>query len=711
MKIDLHLHTKKCKQGDGPKRIIGTNDFIKKMRENDVGICAITNHNHFDMKAYEEIINEDPYLVVFPGIELDVKYRGEQYHIIAICEPKKRKKFLEIFDNEPDRDYDAYYLEYKDFIHRIQSFNPEDIIVIPHFLDKDKKRSLNVEAKDKLSSDLEDYLIILEAGKLQTMGVINAHNELSLIGSDVKDWSAYSESEIPDIKFRISSFKMFYELASNTTVFINTYLQDTFAHSIPVKVDEKKLNNDVNIYEDTNVIFGEKGSGKTILLKKYIYPYLKKKGLNTFLHEGKEYNDQYGEIIDNYKKSVIVSESILKTIESNFEFIINYNEAVQPNFITHFKKYYNNSNANKKAEKIKKIDSKFNNNDTNTFELISLNLEEEIAKINDVKKINDNVRKEERIEKSLLNEQLNYLKDDLIDLAVEDYKKTFISENVDSFLTTLKNSVQKKTGKVSKPNNIGFAGLVSNRLRRTEVNSDLQIKLKEVQSKQTNKLGYIPNKGNTYLVTSIEVLQPGETYNERKIFDRDKIIRNRSIIEKIHNFDVNNFKDVNDYFDFEEKMVAPGRFSNEIIKKKSVVKINGKDDYLPSEGEKAIITISGLLEDENYDCYLFDEIERGLGQKYITDYIIPKLKELRDKGKTIIVSTHNSNIAINTLPSQTIYCDYKIDSTNIYYWGNLYTNKLIGIEERDELIWKEKALVHLEGSEEMFGKRRNIYGV
>ncbi|WP_077706546.1 hypothetical protein [Virgibacillus dokdonensis] len=328
-----------------------------------------------------------------------------------------------------------------------------------------------------------------------------------------------------------------------------------------------------------------------------------------------------------------------------------------------------------------------------------------------MKDINDYIRKDEQVEKHLLNEQLNYLKDDLIDLAVEDYKKTFISENGDSFLTTIKNSVQKKTGKVSKPNNIGFAGLVSNRLKRIEVNSDLKIKLKEVQHKKTNKLGYIPNKGNTYLVTSIEVLQPGETYNERKIFDRDKIKRNRSIIEKIHSFGVNNFKGVNDYFDFEERMVSPGAFSNEIIKKKSVVKINGNEDYLPSEGEKAIITISGLLEDENYDCYLFDEIERGLGQKYITDYIIPKLKELRDKGKTIIVSTHNSNIAINTLPSQTIYCDYKINSTNIYYWGNLYTNKLIGIEERDELIWKEKALVHLEGSEEMFGKRRNIYGV
>lgn len=30
MKIDLHIHTKRCKQGDSPKRKISTNNFIKK---------------------------------------------------------------------------------------------------------------------------------------------------------------------------------------------------------------------------------------------------------------------------------------------------------------------------------------------------------------------------------------------------------------------------------------------------------------------------------------------------------------------------------------------------------------------------------------------------------------------------------------------------------------------------------------------------------
>ncbi|ADZ65059.1 hypothetical protein BUI56_11510 [Lactococcus lactis subsp. lactis] len=44
------------------------------------------------------------------------------------------------------------------------------------------------------------------------MGIINAHKELAIIGSDVKDWSTYSSSNLPEIKFKIETFKKFVEL-------------------------------------------------------------------------------------------------------------------------------------------------------------------------------------------------------------------------------------------------------------------------------------------------------------------------------------------------------------------------------------------------------------------------------------------------------------------------------------------------------------------
>jgi predicted metal-dependent phosphoesterase TrpH len=48
MKIDIHTHTKKIKQGDSENRNVDINTFTEIIKETDVKILAITNHNHFD---------------------------------------------------------------------------------------------------------------------------------------------------------------------------------------------------------------------------------------------------------------------------------------------------------------------------------------------------------------------------------------------------------------------------------------------------------------------------------------------------------------------------------------------------------------------------------------------------------------------------------------------------------------------------------------
>ena len=70
MKIDLHTHTKRCKQRDSPKRNIDSNKFISKMIDNDISICAITNHNHFDLEEFQTINNAEKNFCIFPGIEI-----------------------------------------------------------------------------------------------------------------------------------------------------------------------------------------------------------------------------------------------------------------------------------------------------------------------------------------------------------------------------------------------------------------------------------------------------------------------------------------------------------------------------------------------------------------------------------------------------------------------------------------------------------------
>ena len=89
-KIDLHIHTQSCKQGDGKKREISPEDFVKKLRENSLEICAITNHNKFDIGEFKKIRELDDELTIFPGMEIDVTlYNGKHKHIIVVASPEK----------------------------------------------------------------------------------------------------------------------------------------------------------------------------------------------------------------------------------------------------------------------------------------------------------------------------------------------------------------------------------------------------------------------------------------------------------------------------------------------------------------------------------------------------------------------------------------------------------------------------------------------
>lgn len=53
MKVDIHVHTKEIKSGDALTRNINAETFSDTIKNTDVKILAITNHNHFDKKQFE----------------------------------------------------------------------------------------------------------------------------------------------------------------------------------------------------------------------------------------------------------------------------------------------------------------------------------------------------------------------------------------------------------------------------------------------------------------------------------------------------------------------------------------------------------------------------------------------------------------------------------------------------------------------------------
>lgn len=704
MKVDLHMHTKKCKRGDSSKRNIKPEDLISKLTDNNVSICSITNHNHFDLDEFNTIYHSDINFCIFPGIELDIKFDDFHYHIVLVCNPKKADLFNETFDNESNRDYDSYFLTYNELIQKVTCFSPDDLILVPHFLDKDKERSFNIHNKNRLKEDLKSYIIFLETGNMKSMGIINDHNEISLLGSDVTDWEKYTNYYLPEIKFNITSFEKLIELAKDPSLFIKLLLQDSKHFKIRLPKSE------ISIYEDINVVFGEKGSGKTVLLEDYIYPYFNSSGFKTIFHEGKNYNDLYKQLIKEYEDVVSIPKDKTEILIQNLTDILGYHEHLPKNFITNFKEHRSKTLKNKKAKLIKKFYSKFSNDTVINFSSFISKINTNNTHINSVIDLNNSTDRDPN-KKEKLNIELQDLKEHLLTQSINKYKMYFSSKNTESFLESLKNSISKKTGTTHLYNNIGFSKLVSSRLTRLENNHSFKKLINQTELEHNQTLGYLPQKGKITLNTKVSFLKSSDKFGEDSPYDKNSIKSNREIVKKLEDFNLLSYRNINDYFDIEEKSIDPEEFISQTLKKQSLVKINETENYKPSEGEQAILTISSILEDTSYDCYIFDEIERGLGNKYITTYLIPKIKYLRSLGKIIVLSTHNANIAVNTLPITTLYCNYDVKDKNIYYVGNMYSNYLEGVVDSQILTWEDKALIHLEGNANMFNVRRNVYGI
>ena len=99
MKIDIHTHTKKIKTGDAETRNVTPSRFNEIIRNTDVKILAITNHNHFDKTQYEEIdeLVKDV-CQIWPGIELDILQDGQKAHLLVVANYEKTNSINKIFN-------------------------------------------------------------------------------------------------------------------------------------------------------------------------------------------------------------------------------------------------------------------------------------------------------------------------------------------------------------------------------------------------------------------------------------------------------------------------------------------------------------------------------------------------------------------------------------------------------------------------------------
>lgn len=714
MKIDIHTHTKKTKTGDSENRNISAERFDEIIRATDVKILAITNHNFFDFEQYNNINNKvNDICQIWPGIELDILEDNRRVHLLVIVSPNKVSLFNEIVEQLlADKTPDSFTITIEETVKYFDKFDPIYVAHYhakkPNLLDKDVEKLLSlVENKRK---------VIKEASNSISAGIYISHGHNSIYGSDVQNWNDYPSisQTLPDLRLPVESFEQFCLLLEKDEATINTILKkktreelELFPfHSNPF---EKVL---VNIFNDINILFGSKGTGKSDILHS-ISKHYNDLGFKNKVYES---NAQTLDVSYDLKGNFFDANLSEFGIDECFQELKNIRNSSEKNVtsLSAYQRYFSIEQTNKISKELKIQNFKPLDEPTSirNFEDISASLEK-------VQKFLHSVDSDKLLQEIIGSELYLELKDIiqkiLLKLKAETEKRIVDLRSISLFnqiINVFVEEISKKTGQPQKPISTGFSQYASNRI---SIEKDLRKILLNISSSikpVTEYVGNLGEKGTLYCQTNL-VIQDGKFINSEYTPVKKKVTKNpqrnfASVLELItkHLYSNTLFEKIT-----ELKQVE----GNENISTLSDLLIfhrhftlNGLK-YTPSTGESSMILLQNeLLEDK--EIFIIDEPEKSLGNDYISNIIVPILKEKAQAGKKVIIATHDANIAVRTLPYNSIYREHDINGYYTYQ-GNPFSNNLICNENsKPELDWKGISMKTLEGGKAAFGERGRIYG-
>lgn len=711
MRIDIHTHTKKCKKGDADTRNISPERFDEIIRLTDVKILAITNHNHFDLNQFEELKNSvEDVCQVWPGIELDVVEEGRRGHLIVIVSPEKASDFEEqvkVALNGVSADNFSISLE-----DTVKYFDGLDPIYIAHYYAK--KPNLTDDDLEKLESFVSNRLRILkEATNSISAGIYISHGHNSIYGSDVQDWNSYQEiaKGLPELRLPVESFEQFCLLLDKDDVTINTILNKKTPEPIQLNVFGVAELIDLNLYNDINILFGSKGTGKTEILRS-ISKYYNDLGIKNEVYESSalKLEDVYD--LKGTKFNVDVKSLGIDNCSEEFQRLRGASEKNITSISTYLR-YFSEEETNRisKNLKVKSFTQLDDSSEKRSFDAIKKYYDDFGVFL---ETIESNTYLEGVIGEDLLKELIEVLSKIIQKLKFEagnkflDFRSlTFFNNLVQTFVS----EISKKTGQPQKPITTGFKEYASNRIR---IERDIKHILSNISTGIKAEEIYVGNlgeKGHLKCRTELKI-QDGTFVNvkfqpvKKVTKNPQKIIANKLQSISKHLYKSTLFEKISE-FKQEDNSDSINSIDDLLLFHRYFT--IGGDYYMPSNGESSMVLLHNeLMQDK--EIYIIDEPERSLGNDYISEVIVPLLKDRARSGKKVIIATHDANIAVRTLPYNSIYREH--DALGYYtYQGNPFSNNLSCTNpDKEDIDWKEISMKTLEGGREAFGERGKIYG-
>lgn len=712
MKIDIHTHTRRCKKGEAATREISPDRFCEVVSATDVKIIAITNHNLFDLAQYQDILERIPHgIQVWPGIELDIDDAGSRGHLLVIVSPSQAHAFDQRVRNltsglTPD--------EFSTSISQVlATFDELGPVYVAHY--GHKKPDLSEEAVVALIEGTRwRDRVIREVTNSISAGIYIAHGYPSIYGSDVHDWAKYEEyaRKLPELRLPVDSFEQFCLLLEKDATAIDTALDRKMPEELVLQPFEDGRFLKLTVYNDINIIFGAKGTGKSCILRA-IADYYAANGIDARVFESA--SDRLNELFDLKGKDLqfdLASRGLPDCVAE-----INLLRSATEEDVTPLSAYYKHfsakiTNRNARRIRIKDLDTEPPGDARRAFDEAS-------AATRTTAQFIEFLRTNNTVRDAVGAERIAAIEDLLSDLLARLREVTwnhFVAwreiELLNSAIQVFRREVARKTGSPAKPTSTGFRDYAANRCAIEKAARTIVEVLESQLSVEEEAIGSLgEDKGGLALRTEFKfhdgsVLDGSLTAfgkvkkSTQKNFARVvRSIRNAAYQENLFEHvaqlngieDVGSIRSVKDLLLFRRYFVLEGR------------------EYKPSSGEAAMVMLEKELR-RDAEIYILDEPERSLGNEYISEVIVPLIRGHARAGKKVFIATHDANIAVRTLP----YCSvYRAHGPKGYltYVGNPFTNKLASVDDpTDCLDWRLVSMRTLEGGKEAFGERGRVYG-
>jgi predicted ATPase len=280
-----------------------------------------------------------------------------------------------------------------------------------------------------------------------------------------------------------------------------------------------------------------------------------------------------------------------------------------------------------------------------------------------------------------------------------------------SLIEKVKHEVSAKTGTPKKPSATGFYDYALNRINIERAVKYVLQNIDKMIAFSLEYIGCLDEKGDLFCKTEI-VIQDGNISdgryqpieNVKKGTQKKFSNAIRAISDALYTAQL--FHKISELNEIEEIDSIPTVLELLMFEKYFIL---NEERYKPSTGESSMLLLHKELKGDK-DVYILDEPEKSLGNEYINNVIVPLIKEKAKASKKIFIATHDANIAVRTLPYNSIYRVHKKDHYETFV-GNPFINHLENIRnEADKIDWKEISMRTLEGGRNAFGERGQIYG-